>query len=129
MEIVKVVGIGFLTLIISIVLKEYKKEYSIYASIIGGVILLTMSFGTINEIVGFLTRISEKTSYNNSSFISLLLKITGIAVLVEYGTSICKDSGETAIASKIDFAGKIIIISMSIPVISLALDTLLKLLP
>lgn len=129
MEIVKVVGIGFLTLIISIVLKEYKKEYAIYASIIGGVILLTMSFGTINEIVGFLTRISEKTSYNNSSFISLLLKITGIAVLVEYGTSICKDSGETAIASKIDFAGKIIIISMSIPVISLALDTLLKLLP
>ncbi len=129
MEIVKVVGIGFLTLIISIVLKEYKKEYAIYASIIGGIILLTMSFETINEIVGFLSRISEKTSYNNSSFISLLLKITGIAVLVEYGTSICKDSGETAIASKIDFAGKIIIISMSIPVISLALDTLLKLLP
>lgn len=129
MEIVKVVGIGFLTLIIAIVLKEYKKEYAIYASIIGGVILLTMSFETINEIVGFLSRISEKTSYNNSSFISLLLKITGIAVLVEYGTSICKDSGETAIASKIDFAGKIIIISMSIPVISLALDTLLKLLP
>ena len=128
MEIVKV-GIGFLTLIISIVLKEYKKEYAIYASIIGGIILLTMSFETINEIVGFLSRISEKTSYNNSSFISLLLKITGIAVLVEYGTSICKDSGETAIASKIDFAGKIIIISMSIPVISLALDTLLKLLP
>lgn len=129
MEIVKVVGIGFLTLIIIIVLKEYKKEYAIYASIIGGIILLTMSFDTIREIVNFLSRISEKISYSNSGFITLLLKITGIAVLVEYGTSICKDSGETAIASKIDFAGKIIIISMSIPVISLALDTLLKLLP
>ena len=129
MDIVKVVGIGFLSLIISMVLKEYKKEYAIYASIIGGIILLTMSFGTIGEIVGFLNRISEKTSYSNANFINLLLKITGIAVLVEYGTSICKDSGETAIASKIDFAGKIIIIAMSIPVISLALDTLLKLLP
>lgn len=129
MDIVKIVGIGFLTLIVILVLKEFKKEYAIYASILGGIILLTISFGTISEIVGFLNRISEKTSYNNSGFITLLLKITGIAVLVEYGTSICRDSGETAIASKIDFAGKIIIISMSIPVISLALDTLLQLLP
>lgn len=128
MEVVKVVGIGFLTLIISIVLKEYKKEYAIYASIIGGVILLTMSFGTIQEIVNFLNKISERTSYN-SEFIALLLKITGIAILVEYATSICKDSGESAIATKIDFAGKIIIISMSIPIISLALSTLLELLP
>ena len=91
MDIVKIVGIGFLTLIVILVLKEFKKEYAIYASILGGIILLTMSFGTISEIVGFLNRISEKTSYNNSGFITLLLKITGIAVLVEYGTSICRD--------------------------------------
>lgn len=128
MEIVKVVGIGFLTLIISLVLKEYKKEYAIYCALIGGMILLTSSFGTIREIVNFLNKIASGTSYN-SEFIGLLLKITGIAILIEYATSICKDSGETAIASKIDFAGKIIIISMSIPIISLTLTTLLELLP
>lgn len=128
MAIVKIVGIGFLTLILSLVLKEYKKEYAIYCALIGGMIILAASFGTIKEIVNFLNKISEGTSYN-SEFIGLLLKITGIAILVEYATSICKDSGETAIASKIDFAGKIVIISMSIPIISLTLTTLLELLP
>lgn len=128
MTIVKIVGIGFLTLVLSLVLKEYKKEYAIYCALIGGMIILAASFGTIKEIVNFLNKISEGTSYN-SEFIGLLLKITGIAILVEYATSICKDSGETAIASKIDFAGKIIIISMSIPIISLTLTTLLELLP
>ena len=128
MTIVKIVGIGFLTLILSLILKEYKKEYAIYCALIGGMIILAASFGTIKEIVNFLNKISEGTSYN-SEFIGLLLKITGIAILVEYATSICKDSGETAIASKIDFAGKIIIISMSIPIISLTLTTLLELLP
>lgn len=128
MTIVKIVGIGFLTLVLSLVLKEYKKEYAIYCDLIGGMIILAASFGTIKEIVNFLNKISEGTSYN-SEFIGLLLKITGIAILVEYATSICKDSGETAIASKIDFAGKIIIISMSIPIISLTLTTLLELLP
>ena len=128
MTIVKIVGIGFLTLILSLVLKEYKKEYAIYCALIGGMIILAASFGTIKEIVNFLNKISEGTSYN-SEFIGLLLKITGIAILVEYATSICKDSEETAIASKIDFAGKIVIISMSIPIISLTLTTLLELLP
>lgn len=128
MDIIKIVGIGFITLIISIILKETKKEYAIYAVLIGGVLLLTASFGTIKEIVKFLTDISEKTSYN-TEFIGLLLKITGISILVEYMVSICKDSGESAIASKVDFAGKIIIISMSIPIISLTLTTLLSLLP
>ena len=128
MDIVKVVGIGFVTLIISIVLKEVKKEYAIYAVLIGGILLLTASFGTIREIVNFLSKISEKTSYN-SEFIGLLLKITGISILVEYTVSICKDSGESAIANKVDFAGKVIIISLSIPIINLTLTTLLSLLP
>ena len=128
MDIVKVVGIGFVTLIISIVLKEVKKEYAIYAVLIGGILLLTVSFGTIREIVNFLSKISEKTSYN-SEFIGLLLKITGISILVEYTVSICKDSGESAIANKVDFAGKVIIISLSIPIINLTLTTLLSLLP
>ena len=128
MDSVKVVGIGFVTLVISIVLQEVKEEYAIYAVLIGGILLLTASFGTIKEIVNFLSKISEKTSYN-SEFIGLLLKITGSSILVEYTVSICKDSGESAIANKVDFAGKVIIISLSIPIINLTLTTLLSLLP
>ena len=61
--------------------------------------------------------------------ITLSLKITGIAILTEYAVSICKDSGENAIANKIDFASKIIVISLSIPIISTTLESLTKLLP
>lgn len=103
MDAVKIVGIGFVTLIIVMVLKEYRKEFAIYASLIGGAIILLVSFETIKEIIGFIENISKSTSYN-SEFIILLLKITGIAILIEYAVSICKDAGETAIGSKIDFA-------------------------
>lgn len=103
MDAVKIVGIGFITLIIAMVLKEYKKEFSIYAALIGGTIILLMSFGTISEIITFIQKISKDTSYN-SEFITLLLKITGISILIEYAVSICKDVGESAIGSKIDFA-------------------------
>lgn len=128
MEILKIIGIGFLTLIITIVLKEYKKEYSIYTVLIGGAIILFYSMDKIISIINFVQEIATKSEYNNA-FISLLLKITGISILTEYAVSICKDSGENSIASKIDFGGKIIVISMSIPIISSTLETLTKLLP
>ena len=65
----------------------------------------------------------------NSQFLGLLIKITGIAFLSEFAVSICRDSGEGAIASKIELGSKIIIISMSIPIISSLLEIILQILP
>ena len=128
MEIIKIIGIGFLTLIITIILKENKKEYAIYSVLIGGAIIILYSIGTIKTIVDFAKSLSVNLKYNNM-FITLILKITGIAILTEYAVSICKDSGENAIANKIDFASKIIVISLSIPIISSTLESLNNLLP
>lgn len=128
MDILKIIGIGFITLILTIVLKEYKREYAIYSILIGGAIIILFSMDTISSIISFINEISNKSEYNNK-FISLLLKITGISILTEYAVSICKDAGESSIANKIDFGGKIIVISLSIPVISTTLETLTKLLP
>ena len=127
MDVVKIVGIGLISLIITIILKEYKKEYAIFSVLIGGAIILFFSFDTLKNILSFISKISENTYYDG--FISVLLKITGISILTEYAISICKDSGESAIANKIDFGSKIIVVSLSIPVISTTLESLMKLLP
>lgn len=127
MDVLKIIGIGFATIVISIVLKEYRKEYAIYSTLIGGAIIIFLSMDTLKVIIDFIGSLSIK-GYNYE-FINLLLKVTGIAILTEYAVSICKDSGENSIASKIDFGGKIIIISLSIPVISNSLETLTRLLP
>lgn len=129
MDILKIVGIGLLTLIITIILKEYKKDYAIYVVLAGGMIILLFSMDTISSVVGFIRNVYTGSGKYNDVFISLLLKVTGIAILTEYAVSICKDAGESAIANKIDFGGKIIIISLSIPIISDTLDSLTKLLP
>lgn len=128
MELIKIIGIGFITVIITIILKEYKKDFAIYVILIGGALILYLSFDTLVTIVSFLKDLSSKGKIDNS-FISLLLKITGISILSEFAVSICKDCGEASIASKIDLGGKILVISLSIPVIGNALEQLLSLLP
>lgn len=128
MEIIKIIGIGLISLILIIILKQYKPEYVIYVSLIAGALILTVAFSKISGIIDLLNSLVSKVSVHKE-FISLLIKITGIAILTEYSVSICKDSGESAIASKIDMGGKVIMVSMSIPIIAGLLETILKILP
>lgn len=128
MDIVKIVGIGIASLIISIILKQYRPEYWIYISIIAGIIILMLVIDKITGIINMLTSIANKASIN-TSFLTILLKITGISIIAEYTISLCKDASETAIANKVDLGSKIIIISMSIPIITSILESILKILP
>lgn len=128
MEIIKIIGIAFIALIIIIMLKQYRPEYAIFISILTGILILFLVMDRLTGIINLIETIQDKFSIN-THFIALLIKITGIAFLSEFAVSVCKDSGEAAIASKIEIGSKIIIISMSIPIISSLLEIILKILP
>ena len=128
MEVIKIIGIALVALIIIVLLKQYKPEYTIFISLLAGALIILLVMDKVTGIINLLQSLANKTSIN-STFLSLLIKITGIAFLSEFAVSICKDSGEAAIANKIEIGTKIIIISMSIPIITSLLEIILKLLP
>ena len=128
MEIIRIIGIGLIALIIIILLKQYKPEFAIYISILAGVLILILLMDQLTGIINLIQSIASKANINGQ-FLALLIKITGIAFLSEFAVSICKDSGESAIATKIELGSKIIIISMSIPIISSLLEIILEILP
>lgn len=128
MEIIKIVGIGLIALVIILILRQYKPEYAIYVSLIAGILILTLSLGQLSGIINLLKDISSRASIN-TKFLSLLLKITGISFLTEFAVSISKDSGESAIANKIDLGGKVLIIVISIPIITALLEIVIKIIP
>lgn len=128
MDIIKIIGIGLISLIIIIIIKQYRPEFSIYVSIISGILIISLCMDKLTEIVNMLQALSNKTGLN-AEYLGILLKITGIAILTEFAVSICNDSGESAIATKIDLGGKIIIISISIPIIVALIELIIKILP
>ena len=127
-EIIKIDGIGLIALVIAIIIKQYRPEYAIYVSIVAGILILVFTMSKITGIINLLKSISDKT-YINKQFLSILLKITGIAIITEFAVSICTDAGEKAIASKIEIGSKVIIIAMSIPIISSLLELIIEILP
>ena len=128
MDIIKIIGVGLISLIIIIIIRQYKPEFTLYVSLLAGAIILIFVMDKLTEIIDLLEALSNKTAGNNE-FLKLLIKITGIAFLTEFAVSICKDAGESAIAGKIDMGGKICMIAISIPVISSLLNTISSILP
>lgn len=128
MDITKIIGVGLIALIIIMIIRQYKPEFVIYTELIAGVIILSMCFDKITAIINLILDYANKIEVSNK-FVVVLLKITGIAILAEFGSSICRDAGESSIATKIDIGSKVMIVTTSIPIISSLLDIILKVLP
>ena len=128
MEIVKIIGIAISAVIISVIVKQYKPEFSLYISLTACILIFFLIFDKLSGIVSLLNNLASKME-GASEFLKILIKITGIAILTEFAVNICKDAGENAIGSKVDLGGKVIIVTMSIPIISAMLETVLKILP
>ena len=53
----------------------------------------------------------------------------GVAYLAEFGAQVCRDAGENSIAAKIEFAGKIIILIMAVPILMAVLESIISFIP
>ena len=87
-DIVKIIGIAFIGTIMCIVLREYKKEFVLPVSLITGIIIFSLVFNKLEGVINLIKNISNKTGLD-SKYISILLKVTGIALLTEFACSIC----------------------------------------
>ena len=82
MDIVKIIGVGFIAVIISIILKQYRPEFTIYVAIIAGTIIILMLADKIMLIINEINAISQKANIN-TKFIGILLKMPIIQALME----------------------------------------------
>ncbi len=127
-EVIKIVGIGLISLILIIIIKQYRPEFAIYISIISGIIIFFYAIDKLTNIIDLLKQICNQSGVNNK-YLGILIKMTGIAFLAEFAISICKDAGESSLANKIELGSKAIVISMSIPIIHNLLEIILNLMP
>ncbi|WZL71449.1 stage III sporulation protein AD [Clostridiaceae bacterium 35-E11] len=128
MEIFKIVGIGLVATILSVVLKNQKPEISLQISIVTGLIIFIFVIAKLNSVLEVLNIVAKKVDLD-LVYITTIFKIVGIAYVSEFGAQVCRDAGETAIASKIEFAGKILIMVLAIPILVALLNLVVEIMP
>lgn len=128
MEIVQIVGLGFVVTLLILIIKRQKPELAVQLSITLASIIFLMVLSKLSVVLNLFRDLAEKAQISKM-YLNTILKIIGIAYITEFGAQICRDAGEGAVAGKIEFAGKILVMIMAIPIIALVLDTIVRLLP
>ncbi len=123
MEILQIAIIAITASILAVTLKSERPEFSIIISVVAGIMIFFVSSTYLKSVLNVLNEITEKINID-LSFIEIILKIVSISYICEFSSQICKDAGEGAIASKVELAGKILILFTSAPVMLSLLELL-----
>ncbi len=127
MDMIKIVAFGLVSAVLVITLKKFSPEFALVVSIAAGCMIFFTIIPTLSQVIASITDIAGKVNLNGG-YILLVLKIIGISYLAEFGSHICCDAGETSLASKIELAGKVLIMFVSMPVLLSLVDLITRML-
>ncbi len=121
-------GLGLVATFLAAVLNQQKSSVASLFIIFVGSVMFLILIDQISAVLTMIERIASEAKVN-TVYVETLLKIIGIAYIAEFGAQITKDAGQGAIASKIELAGKILILVMAIPILTVVIQTILGFLP
>lgn len=126
--ILKIILVGIITCIATMVIKPIRSDFSIIIAIVGGIIIICLIIDYLTGIFDVIKGIIDMTG-NNSSIYNFLIKIIAIGYLIEFTAGLCIETGNAGLGDKVLLGGKIIIMVMALPIITNILQIIMELLP
>ena len=121
MEILKIVTLAMTGVILASLMKSVKKELSIYIVLATVIILFLSITDELTDIFHFLEGIYDNITYGKV-FFPVILKVLAAAYITDFAAQLCKDAGESAIGSKVELAGKVMIFYLAMPILTAILE-------
>ena len=127
MDIAKIVGIGLLAGVLINLLRQHKPELTMQLAIATGAMLFLLMVSRVMQVVDVVQDLGKKAQVD-PGHMATVLKIIGIAYVADFGSSVLQDAGEKSVASKVEMAGKILIMLLAVPIVLAIVDAVLRLL-
>ncbi|WP_199738066.1 stage III sporulation protein AD [Falsibacillus albus] len=128
MEIIQIVGIALVTTFLALIVKEQKPNFAFLLVVFVGCAIFLFLIDQIYLIIRMIEKIAINANIN-MIYVETILKIIGIAYIAEFASHITKDAGQGAIAAKVELAGKILILAMAIPILTVLIETVINMIP
>lgn len=127
MDVLQIVALGLTVTALIVVVRSQRPDLAVLLSVTAGAVIFMLVLGKIGAVLDVIKELSNQAGIS-MIYLGTLLKIVGIAYIAEFGAQICRDAGEGAIAVKIEFAAKVLIMVLAVPIVVAVLQSLLKLL-
>lgn len=125
MGILQIVGFALVAAVLAVALRRDKPEVAVLVGVAAGTIIFLAVISRIGAVMEVLNGIASRTGLN-LIYLNTILKIVGVAYIADFGAQVCRDAGEGALAVKVEFAAKVLILVLALPIIVGLLDLLLK---
>lgn len=125
MDIIKVVSFAFIALAIIVTVRREREDLAIQISIVAGTLIFLYMISRISSVLQLLQELAIKANID-FVYLDIVFKILAISYLASFCSEICRDAGEGNLASKVEFAGKILILVLAIPILMAVLQSILK---
>ncbi len=124
MDITKVAAIAIIGILLSTLLKKTNPAIALCTVISACVAIIAVLADDLYMIITEFCKLLESGGISNSGYKSII-KVIGVAYFTEICSGLCKDAGESALAAKLDIAGRICILSFTLPLISELIEVIM----
>ncbi len=126
MKILLYIAFVLVACFLAVILKEQKTSFAIFLTVGASVICIYFVLKQITPYINEIHNIFKKARLDSNYFFTILKGIA-ICYISKLASDICKDSGQTALASKAELIGKVALIALSIPFLKEVLDIAISL--
>lgn len=126
MNIIGIAGLALVTAVIAVLLRRYNQEYAVVVSITAGVVILVQILANILPAIRQINDLLSAAQLSGE-YALILFKTLGICFLAQFAADSCRDAGESALASKVELAGKLCIVLLALPLFEKIASTALAL--
>ena len=99
---------------LSLMLRQYRPEYAVFVSLGCSVVALLWLLQGIAQVMEELEQFFQG-SLISGELIQVVMKCLGVCILTELAGQTCRDAGENAIGAKVELAGKVTLVLVSLP--------------
>lgn len=110
----KLAGIAFLVVSAAVVLRAYRPEMALQLSVAASLFILAYALSDIAAIRAAVDGVAGNFGLGAEQ-LKLVFKVIGISYVVQFAAEACRDAGESAIASKVELAGRVLIVAAALP--------------
>lgn len=106
-----------LSAVLCIIVRQYKPEMALGISIACGVLIMGAVIAMLAPSVELISQLTGAAGLDGG-YSRTLFKALAVCYITQLGSDCCSDAGESAIAGKIELAGKAAVVVISLPVFS-----------
>ena len=112
--------------LLAVVVRRGSPETALLVTLAAAAVVLLFLSGSLEELTDFLRELAENSGVSLALF-GPLYKTVAIALVVKVGAGLCRDAGESALASVVETAGAVCALLVSLPLLRAVLELLMEL--